>query len=742
MKFTLLYRGSVYLMLALSTLVMSVDAGTYNRLSMMYPFIVGIAGALALVTVDRSPGKGLSRPMAYALWGVSTGLIYIEYKLTGQILLALAHWLVYLQLIKTSMPKTVEDDWLLFAVGVMQVLVGTVMSQSDAIGLTLFAWALSALWVLGLFYLHREAQAHRGDPKAPLPEVGVCYAGLIDGPFLFASLRVVAITVALGSVIFLAMPRHTVVGMSPKRGVAAKHLTGFDEEIQLGQLGEILENDSVVMSIELFDGSRNRIELPREPLWRGITMGRYENGRWHRIPVRSKELSSAPTRGIPPDEIVLQRIKLEPTDTKALFGLRPILDVATRERVQPQINQRDGSLSREDVRQGTYDYDVLSAANPKLLQKFELYPDEDRLALVKVPEPLKGRLQKLAQQIVADVPDSNFAERAKVLEGYLKDSGRFTYTLQMDVVDESLDPVEDFLINRKEGHCAYYASALTLMLRSIGIPARMVNGFKGGDWNELTSVLTVRQKHAHSWVEALIGKDGSPNSPLPVWLALDPTPGEARDQTVAKIGGVSPNVRLLSDFIRYVWVFYIAGFDSERQDRLVYMPIRALMAEVRKGYEIVADGISGAVATLLHFPDVASFFSVRGFFVSFFALLLLVGLYGLLSRLTRRLLRWFRGPENDLSALSAGVGFYRRLAQLLSECGLERPPAETPHEFARRASGFLIGRGTHPEPVSEVPAQVVDAFYHVRFGHRELLPEELQRLEQRLDALQASLNEG
>ena len=66
---------------------------------------------------------------------------------------------------------------------------------------------------------------------------------------------------------------------------------------------------------------------------------------------------------------------------------------------------------------------------------------------------------------------------------YLRQSGDFSYTLKLEVTDPTLDPVEDFLVNRKSGHCEYFASALALLLRSVGIPARVVNGFKGGDWN-------------------------------------------------------------------------------------------------------------------------------------------------------------------------------------------------------------------------------------------------------------------
>ena len=67
----------------------------------------------------------------------------------------------------------------------------------------------------------------------------------------------------------------------------------------------------------------------------------------------------------------------------------------------------------------------------------------------------------LVEDVQAEEPESTSA-RARALEAYLRESGQFGYTLQMNVVDPSLDPVEDFLVNRKEGHCEYFASALAL----------------------------------------------------------------------------------------------------------------------------------------------------------------------------------------------------------------------------------------------------------------------------------------
>jgi hypothetical protein len=83
--------------------------------------------------------------------------------------------------------------------------------------------------------------------------------------------------------------------------------------------------------------------------------------------------------------------------------------------------------------------------------------------------------------------------------------------------------------------------------------------------------------------------------------------------------------------------------------------------------------------------------------------------------------------------------FYRRLVQTLAKFDLEREPAETQQEFARRAALFLGTRGPETEPVAEVPGMIVDAFYRVRFGHLELPAQTLHHLEQRLDALDHSL---
>jgi protein-glutamine gamma-glutamyltransferase len=800
MSFTALYRGSFYLMLVFSTLVLSIDA-TDSEIAMVYPAVVAIAGALAFLTVDRRPGAGISPAFGTLLALGATALMFVEYRVEPNLLLlALGHWLVYLQIIYMFRTKTVETDWWMFCLGLVQVMVGSVISQTDTVGVMMLCWAILALWVLGLFSLQREAERARSEAgvgvagaSAPHAEP---YPGLLNLPFLFSALRVTLTTLALGGVIFLAMPRSPGMARSFRGQGRAQHLTGFDDEVQLGQLGEILENDSVVMSVELFDEHDHRI-VPRadwEPLWRGATMASYERGRWRRQDRRTSAYAWFQAGGISTfdpqtarEGVIRQAVRLEGNDSNVLFGLRPILDASAR-RLSPELNPIDGTIFRNDPRPGTYDYEVRSSSDDAIPQPCEEPPSPYRKhLLLDVPDGLRDRLRSIAEGAVIErlppqerddpkkrqnvldryfpadaaerTPDAT-RELARSLEWYLRDSGKFSYTLKLDVVDSSLDPVEDFLVNRKEGHCEYFASALVLMLRSVGIPSRMVNGFKGGDWNSLARILSVRQKHAHSWAEAYLGDrpadeprrglgDGDVRAAAarakdarPIWLTLDATPALERDRSIAQVGGLSGRFRTLTDLVRYIWVFYVVGYDSERQNRLLYGPIRELAKKVREGFDLMAEKARDGRAWLLQwlrFPTRRSLFSVRGFVVSFLALCLAYGVVLLGTRFLRRIWERLVGAGEDAVALLPGAAQYRKLARVLAEYGLERPPAETQDEFARRATVFLTGRGSNTEPVANVPRLVVEAFYRVRFGHRELPDPVVANLDSRLDALEESL---
>jgi transglutaminase-like putative cysteine protease len=739
MSFESLYRISFYAMLFLATLALSVDVARDNPLAPLYPMAVAVAGVVAFLTVDRNPRFGLPRELSSLLGFASIALCLFEWNRDrNQLVLALGHWLVYLQIIMMFLPKTVEDDWFLFLLALTQVVVGA-FQPGENVGMVLILWALVALWTLRLFHLRREAsQSDQIDPLDPYP-------GLVDRTFVLSAFNVALLTLVLGGLIFLVMPRWSADrGRRFRPQVMAQHLTGFSDSVRLGQMGEILENDTIVMSVELFDEEGRSIEPPTEPLWRGVTLVTYQSGRWTRGDAGALEFDNPNVLRARPSRPILQRIKLEPSDTDVLFGLRPITYARGPDL---GLNVYDGAIYRLDMRPskayvlpgnrhpGAYDYEVESDADAGAIQPHEIYPSERRLqhVLLEVPESLREPLQAMNAQVLRGVRPDPVAQ-AEALERYLRD-GEFRYTLVQSVVDPSIDPVEDFLVNRKQGHCEYFASALALLLRSAGIPARMVNGFKGGDWNTLAQLYYVRQKHAHSWVEALVGQDREGH---PIWKTLDPTPPAERDETVAQIGP-SGRFRTVSDFFRYLWVFYVVGFDAARQERLIYGPIRGLFQEAGRGFAMMGRWLRMAARWLLDFRSLSAFFSVRGFVVSVVVLLLLAGLARLVRWLARRL-GWGRRAGDDSDPMMAsGVAPYRRLLQLLAAIGLKRPPAETPREFARRASDVLAARGPETTVLAGVPASVVEAFYRVRYGRRPLSSPEAESIDARLDALEDSL---
>ncbi len=743
-----LHRASQYTTLFLATLLLSVDAPRDNRFAMLYPVVVGGLAVLALLTVDRDPKRGIPRDVANFLSLLACAFGLLEYyNDPSTLLLAIGHTLVYLMAVKLFLPKSVEDDWYLNLIGLVVAVIGVYSSQSDLIGVLLILWALMSLWTLGLFFLRREA-ARRVQPAQVTIRSTIDttdpYRGLINAGFILSTLGIASATLALGMLVFLLMPRWPVKGQNRfGNNPSAKHLTGFSNQVTLGQMGEILESDGIVMSVEFSDQDNASVVPEPDILLRGLSLTRYENGGWDRADPSYASVESFGPLEAGRGPFVRQRYKLEPTDGDVLFALRPILRVASQNPGEILFNERDGSLVRRDQggvdgdgrpnRPNKYDYTVISGVRDPAFQPGEL--DRSGDSLVQVPEDLKGPLIEISKPVLDTLrPEvrASKAEIARSLQRFLRD-GDYTYTLRMTVVDRGIDPVLDFLRNRKEGHCEYFASALTLLCRAQGIPARMVNGFKGGDWEGLGRVLHVREKHAHSWVEVLVQSNGLGMR----WETLDPTPSRQRAEVVAKVGGNAVKLHYLTNPIRSFWTFGVAGYDAERQQRLIYAPARALRDEAIRGFRIMGQMFRDMIKWF-YFESAGQFFSVRGFFVSVVAMLSFVGLYQLGAWSIGRLFGRLRSKRSEGVVADPGLAFYYRMMIALAAIELRRPSAETPREFARRAVGVLENR---PECSvhAAVPPIVIDLFYAKRFGAREPQAEELREIEARLSALEASL---
>lgn len=745
-RFERLYRGSVYAMIFMAVLALSIDATTDLPIAMAYPLANIFICAYAYFKIDTGLKSGFSRTQGTLLALLSIPLVIAEVRLGWRILesdllvLALGHWLTYLVWIKILMPKSVEDDWFIFLLGMVIVLTAGVLSQSDYVGECIFVWSIISLWALTMFYLEREAaRARHPGKKANLTaEMRIRpddqpYLKLFDRPFVFSGIRVVSTALVMSALVFLLIPRADRMSTSRRSGSISRHLTGFDEEVRLGQLGEILENDTIFMTVEFFDEEDKTTFPTAEPYWRGVTMGEYENGQWKRQGYVAGRLpQNANMAGA-----IRQKIRQEATDSEIIFGLRPVLRARSLMRFRSPIffNSNDGTMIRRAYN-NAFDYEVFSDPDSSKPQIGESEPrGELRATLTSVPDKLKTDLVNLATPLLQNVSPLDTEARARTLEAHFLDPAIYAYTLEQTRVDPNIDPVLDFLKNRKEGHCEYYASSLTLMLRAAGIPARLVNGFKGGDWNSLGQVMYVREKYAHAWVEAWVstGPDDAGR-----WITLDPTPSNERQASIQNVG-VLGAIQQVTDFIRYVWVFYIIGFDAERQYRVLYEPIIALYQEARNGFLIIIQAFRDLWTGAKGLSSLYRIFSVSGFVGGLAITVSAIVMLQLLRFLFRRFLaKYYRKRLGEHG--ESQVEIYRRLERLLAELTLARSANETPLEFSQRV-GLVLRDRFMEAGLEGIPEIVVNLFYQIRFGEMPADPSRLLALNESLDRLELQIRQ-
>jgi transglutaminase-like putative cysteine protease len=149
-------------------------------------------------------------------------------------------------------------------------------------------------------------------------------------------------------------------------------------------------------------------------------------------------------------------------------------------------------------------------------------PEGDWERMLQQPADADPRILELAQEITKTAPSDY--EKTVAIERYLLESYPYTLDTVFEEVPGNL--VNYFLFERKEGHCEYFASAMVMMLRSIGIPARLVTGFSATQYNPLTGYIEVRRLDAHAWVEAYINGVG--------WATFEPTPGFIPPKTIRR----------------------------------------------------------------------------------------------------------------------------------------------------------------------------------------------------------------
>ena len=652
---------------------------------------------------------------------------------------------------KLFRPKHVGDWWTMQGIGLATVVLASSMSDDPFFLVLVALYALAATWSLSLFLSNRSTGAIPPLPGkvVPRPQTLSGYSSRNTDGERGAWYRALLWLGAAGLVslpIFFLSPRS-----SGERWAFAKSRieTAYNPESthDMGKVGDLDSNNSEIafeVSASNRDGSPKN-DFDPDQLWRGSAYSEYAGGSWARKPYASRydsrfRTAFPPTAYLAPDlgdgqydlEFLGSEKVAGPVLSTPVFWAddleAPVAGAGANRRAWSPLY--DGSFippAKFGARQH-YFQRTRTPSEPGLGSAMEpsgsgtpglAEPERAVLAKMEIPRIREWAVDLLKKcvadgrlsQAVIDTADrrASFALHpdhheavARAFRDHFLNSGEFEYSTKLRRVDRKIDPIEDFLWNGKSGHCERFAAGLALALRSVGIAAQFVVGFKGYDTADDGKIL-IRQEHAHAWVEVMVPRAAPASFPFKNpenrkaervwhWLTLDPTPGGAT--AVQKSGNWFDEARqfgvsFLNDFI--------IGYNPKKREEAVEA-IRGGIVE----WSLYFLGAAGAVALLV----------------------------ALRRKFARRRRDRRAEPESDLP-------WYRDYLAALRAHGQFPAAGETPKEFADRAGEYL--RSTPATSAAAVPAFLSSKLYRVRYAGSSLAAPEESEIAAAVAALAAAL---
>jgi transglutaminase-like putative cysteine protease len=612
----------------------------------------------ALTRLGATPR--LSTAVAILAAGVSLlDLIHLAHSALD----ALARLLIFLLLYRLLTRSALKDVRDIAFLSFFMLVVAAPATSGVGFLFAFLAFLVLGTWTLMLYHVLSESERAGGGRRLP-ERVGRDLLGL--------SVVAAAATIVITTVLFFVIPR---VGQAalPLRGAAGRMVTGFSERVELGSLGEIERDTSVVMRVHVPDEHLAPEQLPGLR-WRGIVFDRFDGRAWS-VGEPARALLQR-TRGGPPvgqwiigpyrgtGPILRQEVYLEPLGSQVLFAAPRALRFSVRADEMTVDDMGSVAVSSAASRLHYVVESELEADRGRFHAGGWSRPVDaaTRARYLELP-PLPPRIEALARKVAGDLADP--AAAAARLSEHLATTYRYTLVLDRTT---TLDPVDEFLFVRRSGNCEYFAAALAVMLRSIGIPARVVGGFQRGEWNPYGRYFMVRFSDAHSWVEAWSGTG---------WITFDPSPRVAADGAGA--GGLA----MYLDALRTRWYRYVVNWSVQDQ-AFAALKVRDLAIATR-------DWKPAWPRASLSWPVLATGLAV---------LALVAGV---------AVWRVARPPAGARAAAPPVPAFYRRALRALARRALRPAPGETAREFAERVA--------RAEPAWAPPvARLTVAYERVRFG--------------------------
>jgi transglutaminase-like putative cysteine protease len=717
---------------ALSSVLLATSAFSGLVLAQSVPFWLALPTAIILIVsllhaggvlfVQRTMAKVTISPTLWNVLLIGAFLMFlVDLTVVSQNLLpAGIHFLVMLLVIKLFTLQQRRDYRHLYAISLMAILASAALT-TDAWYVPIFLlYLLTAIWTLLLYHVTQET----GEPTALVTPTGTAacqptFPNRITYRFFWLTNGTVVLTVTLTLTIFFLIPRIG-AGVLQKTSGEALRTTGFSDRVDLGTIGSVKQDPHIVMRVELPDqpaAGKDRLYM------RGLAYDQYNGRSWNRNGTRRHPLSLvadgtflARTAGSHPSDslsrTMRQDILLETLDTAVLFAA-PFAEFVNGEFPTMQADAMSG-LHLPFPPSSRIRYSVISKIS-------QLTPDERTASVLTYPDSIRSHYLQVpveSQQVaelahhVIDGVATPFRQTLAIQQHLLEN---YRYSLETDTTTLS-HPLEEFLFTRKTGYCEHYATAMVVMLRTVGIPARLVTGFLATEWNEYGGYFTVRQRDAHAWVEVYFPHSG--------WITMDPTPSVS----AAAVTSRWESLRRFEESVRLQWDRLFIRYSAKDQLAVVH-GVREGSGALREKMSRWVSSVTGSIGQALNrLAQMARTF--RPGMLGLVTGVIVVGLALLLLMLRDRIGLWASTHLPTSHPQLLIVQLYTRMLRTVERHGVSKSSTATPNEFARlveqewKAGGPMV-------------ADVTALYHQGRFSRTPLTPDELSHAAQQVARLQS-----
>lgn len=703
--------------------------------------VVAFVCAVLALVLRRSDG-GSRMPSSVVLLGVLASVCITGYEMLQPetiYIVDLSHFIILLACCKFFELQSHRDIGLVLLICYLLLIIGAFVSASPSFGFALFLDATYGVMWYMRFQVDREAYAiqlrqHRALEHVRAPAAGRIEAEGAPVPSAWRPAISMALVMAvIATVTFISVPRGWGRGIFGRiQNVVPVAVTAFSEDMTLRD-ARIIEDPSLVMRARFL---RNGVVFGGDdfqPYLRGATHDKYRDGRWRRtrnfliseVATRRDDVLRVlpdvpvPVRG---DRVVEADIWLEAITQGALFSMYPPVSVASKDLRGIQQRPTDLTIYTEDTTRRAVSYRVTSMLpGPHELSRIPDAPPalRDWSGGFSRIHPAIKQFSREFFHTAGDFhePSQHRAITDAVCE-YLR-GGDYAYSLDRGFTPDDADRMKDFVFDNRQGHCEYFATAMALMLQSMDIPARAVNGYYGGEFNPVGGYYQFRAKDAHAWVEVFLPPSG--------WVTYDPSPpspgreAERNDDFYAKF-------HRLSDYARFKWATSVVTFDTSSREEL----LSSLEGWIRVLTELrhKPGSLLESVMALLWGPEMIPIWQrvCYWFLLILFVLVIVLVLRVLwigslvlreyLPGRSRTGRGFIRRPE---------AKFYDRLLLLLASRGHIKPSHLTPREFADELA-------TEHADFADMPL-FTEWYYRAQYAGESLTAVEWQRVKATLARL-------